>query len=143
MLHVACVSGFSILIVPSTDTVLYCAFYFCLRCVLYLMLHVVCDTGLSIMIAPSGVTVLYCALLVWVLYLVFHVAFVSGSSTLVFPFRGYFVVLCFACLRSVSYAPLLIAPLVYCVALCFDCLLSVYYAPYCMCHWVVHSCLPL
>ena len=39
--------------------------------------------------------------------------------------------------------PLLFAPLVYCVAFCFDCLLSVYYAPYCMCHWVVHSCLPL
>jgi hypothetical protein len=126
-------------VIETKLLVLYGLFVF----VLYLMLHVACDTGLSIMIAPSGVTVLYCALLVWVLYLVFHVAFVSGSSTLVCPFRGYFVVLCFACLRSVSYAPLLIAPLVYCVALCFDCLLSVYYAPYCMCHWVVHSCLPL
>ena len=78
--------------------------FVCLRSVSYVP-YCLCLWGRPLLIVPSTVTLLNSVLFVFVLYLMLHIACVSRSSTLDCPFNGYFVVQCFACRRSVSYAP--------------------------------------
>ena len=141
MLHVAFVSW----VVHSRLSLqrLLCCIVFCLSsfCILCSILPV--SLGRPLLIVPSTVTLLYSVLFVFVLYLMFHTAFVSRSSTLDCPFSllccivfclSSFCILCF--ILHVSLArPLVIAPLVYCVALCFACVRFVSYAPCCLCLW--------
>ena len=154
MLHIACVSRSSTLDCPFSllCCIVFCLSSFCILCfILHVSLArplviaplvycvalrfacvrfvsyapcCLCLWGRPLLFSPSGVTLLYSVLLVFVLYLMLHIACVSRSSTLDCPFNGYFVVLCFVCLRSVSYVPyclclwgrpLLFDPLVYCV----------------------------
>jgi hypothetical protein len=112
MLHIPCLWGRSLSIVPSTVTLLYCVLFVF---VLYLMLHV--------------------AFVSWVVHS--RLSLQRLLCCIVFCLSS-FCILCSILLVSLGRQNL-IAPLVYCVALCFVCLRSVSYASYCMCLWLVHS----